>query len=222
MSNVSRRLWRLTIVGAVAAAMLVPAPAAFAGRTMDGSANCQCLSPGPDTVIFQIGTFDPVDESTPGGPRAWDGALEYPANDNFYAGGKTLAVTDTLNPNPDFPGYLATMSMSDILAAHPKVPQDRPLTDAAPSVTLQWTQCKWAHVTMTYARYGSESDDVTLDGVSVGTPISQEDILITELYDFGNVAPGKHEITISYVGDGRNDGHYIDAIRLEGTKASKT
>ncbi len=176
-----------------------------------------CLAADQDATLFQIGVFDPVDDSIPGGWKPYYGAAEFPANDEFASEGVTFTVAETLDPNPDFPGYLAPMRMSEILAANPNVEQDRPLTDAAPRVTIVWTQCLEASATFYYARYGSESDDVTLDGVTVAEPVSQEGILITEIYDLGVLAPGTHELTIAYVGGGRGDGHYIDALRLETT-----
>ena len=190
---------------------------ASVSATVTVCATAVCLAADQDATLFQIGVFDPVDDSIPGGWRPYYGAAEFPANDEFAAEGVTFTVTETLDPTPDFPGYLAPMRMSEILAANPNVEQMRPLTNAAPSVTIQWTQCLESDVTFYYARYGSESDDVSVDGGTVAEPVSEEGVLITEIYDLGVLAPGAHELTITYVGGGNGDGHYIDALRLEAT-----
>lgn len=174
-----------------------------------------CLEPDSDLTLFQIGVVDPRDDTIPGGWKAWFGAAEYPANDAFFAGGATFTVTRGDNPTPEFPGYLAPMRMSEILIANPRVEQDRPLTDAAPSVTIEWNQCEPADVEFEYARYGSESDDLELDGMTVPSSAGSEQIGNVTVFDLGSLSAGEHSLTIAYVGGGTGNGHYIDAIRLE-------
>ncbi len=69
---------------------------------------------------------------------------------------------------------------------------------------------------LVYERYGSELDEVLLDGVPVATMSVAENYWANFAVSFRAMSPGEHQLTIRYLGDedGGGNGHWIDRIRL--------
>jgi hypothetical protein len=186
---------KLAILAAVTAVALV-------GLTADG------LSPsaeanGPVT-LWQIGSFD-------GAVKARVGASEYPATDSFFPTFNYTASGIDLTPN--FPGVISDTTLSAVLP-----PGDtRPLTDAAETVTIQFSVpfCDYDTATLHYDRYGSEADELSLDGTVFDTVSGVELRFQTFTFNLGPISAGSHQLKIVYKDGGVNNGHYIDALKFE-------
>lgn len=156
------------------------------------------------TVVWQIGDIDGVVDPIVG-------ASEYPDDGNFDLTFDYIVGSDSdpIN-NPSMPGYLGPQNVGAIAA------DGRPATDTAALLSLLFTlDAGINNVTLTYGRYGSESDRVYLDGgLFEILPISAEGGFQEYSFDLGDLAIGDHVIAIDYDGGGANNGHYIDYLRL--------
>ncbi len=175
------------------------------GAAQAGGEKRPCLKPDADLTVWQIGTFE--------GDTGF-GAGEYPATDSHW---DLFEYTATgIDLTPDFPGYLAPGNMSTVVG------DGRLPTDAATAVAISWTQCRTLDLTLEYGRYGSETDLAYLDGVLVGELAIEENAPTTLLVELEAVPAGDHTLTIEYIGGGVGNGHYIDALRMEGTPIAPT
>jgi hypothetical protein len=176
---------------------------AFAVTTEPAGAQT-CLDPDADGILWQIGQEEgPVE-------KAELGALEYPANDTWVAVAEYTATG--IDTAPDFPGYLADKRLSEILEDL-GFPERTP-TDAAEQIVISWEQCRGLGLVIEYGRYGSEEDAVTLDGESVeGLSAGGENVDAVVESDPLTIEEGGHSLTITYVGAGVANGHYIDYLR---------
>ena len=141
-----------------------------------------------------------------------NGALEYPATRawtptfDYYVGTDADPIT-----SPSMPGYMSLFNVCDI-------DPGRPCTDATAELNIHFTLgCRYdrGELVLVYDRYGSESDDLYLDGVLLGTAAGTVDGRFQQYeFDLGSVPPGDHTITIGYAGGGDDNGHYIDYVKL--------
>lgn len=154
-------------------------------------------------TLWQIGKPD-------GAVNPIVGALEYPANGFWFASfDYTIgADADPINA-PTMPGYIGLVNVCDIVGG-------RPCTDTAASVTINFDlECDYSEggLTLFYDRYGSESDNLYLDGVNFAT-ISTTEIGFQPLTFDLSAAAGSHTLKIEYYGGGLANGHYIDYLKL--------
>jgi hypothetical protein len=144
-----------------------------------------------------------------------DGALEYPATRAWTA---TFDYYVGVDPDPvdspSMPGYIGPANVCDI---NP----NRPCTDAAAELNIHFTlDCHYneGELVFTYDRYGSESDNLYLDCVFLGTVDGTVDGGFQHFeFDLGSLSPGDHTITFQYAGGGDDNGHYIDYLKLIST-----
>jgi hypothetical protein len=178
---------RLTI-----ALMLVMAIGIF------GSANSALA-----TLVCQIGDLDGV-------VNPIVGASEYPDDGNFSLTYDYVVGSDSDPINdPSMPGYLGPENVADIAG------DGRPATDTTALLNILFTLDNGNEATLTYGRYGSESDRLYLDGgLFEILPISTEGGFQEYSFDLGYLAAGDHVIAIDYDGGGSNNGHYIDYVQL--------
>jgi hypothetical protein len=156
------------------------------------------------TIVWQIGDPDGVVDPIVGGS-------EYPDDGNFSSTYDYVVGCDSDPINdPSMPGYLADDYLSNFL--HPSDP--RPLTDATAELNIHFTLDDIGPITLTYGRYGSESDRLFLDGHLFGILRGTENAFAECSFDLGCLAAGDHVITIHYDGGGYNNGHYIDYVQL--------
>jgi hypothetical protein len=158
--------------------------------------------------LWQIGRSD-------GPVLPENGALEYPATRAWSPAFDYYVGTDSDPVNsPHMPGYIGPVNVCDI-------DPNRPCTDATAELNIHFTlDCHYngGELIFVYDRYGSESDDLYLDGVSLGTAHGTVDGAYQQFeFDLGSVPPGDHSITIEYAGGGDDNGHYVDYVRLRST-----
>ena len=168
-----------------------------------GSANVVFAEP----IIWDIG-------QSHGSVNPILGAGEYPADGTFTASFDYYVGTD-LDPinAPSIPGYLGTANVGDIA-------QDgRPPTNTTAELNIHFTLERdfvAGELALVYGRYGSESDAIFLDDVSIATiGYGVEGGMMNVRMDLGAVPGGDHMITLAYNGDGDANGHYIDYIQLD-------
>jgi hypothetical protein len=156
------------------------------------------------TVVWQIGDLDGVVDPI-------DGASEYAATGAFdltfnYVVGSD---SDPIN-NPSMPGYLGPQNVAAIAS------DGRPATDTTALLNILFTlDGDISDSTLTYGRYGSESDRLYLDGVLFATlPVGTEGGFQEYSFDLGSLAAGDYVISIDYDGGGAYNGHYIDYLQL--------
>lgn len=157
--------------------------------------------------LWQIGKSD-------GEVNPITGSLEYPATGawtatfDYYVG----ADSDPIN-SPSMPGYIGPGNVCDFGG-------DRPCTDTAAELNIHFAldhHYDAGELVFCYDRYGSELDNLYLDGVSLGTISATEGGFGHFDFDLGSVPPGDHTIKIEYAGGGYDDGHYIDYVKLRST-----
>jgi len=171
--------------------------------------------------LWQIGTID-----GPQSNNAAYGALEFPgvATTDPLSSWKYFVTfdyevgsdSDAIN-SPSMPGYIGTKNVCDVNTSRPEC------TDTTKLLNINFDlACNYdpGELKLTYARYGSESDIVTLDGVPVplGDPLGENKWLEEELSLplAGTAASiGSHKLSIEYNGGGEGNGHYIDYLKLE-------
>lgn len=137
------------------------------------------------------------------------GADEYPANGQWYP-----SFDYNINSSvaaPAMPGYIAPANVCNF------VNDGRACTDSTARLNLNfYLQCPVGNATFVYGRYGSETDQILLDGVELNQiSAGGEGNFSEETYDLGYLTGGTHTISIVYVGGGSNNGHYIDSVSLK-------
>jgi hypothetical protein len=165
------------------------------------------------TLVWQIGDLDGVVDAIVGGS-------EYP-DDGKFSSTYDYVVSSDSDPinDPSMPGYLADDHLSNFL--DPSDP--RPLTDATAELNILFTLDHGYPITLTYGRYGSEDDFLTLDDNPVDSVDGTVENAYQELsFDLGYLAAGDHVITIGYNGGGAANGHYIDYVQLTATPEPAT
>ena len=155
-------------------------------------------------TLWQIGTPN-------GAVNPIVGAGEYPAN-RAYSDNFEYTVGDDTEPinAPSIPGYIGSVNVCDIAS-------NRPCTDTTAQLNIHFTlNCYYAaeELTLIYDRYGSEVDDILLDGDSVGTVSGTEGGFSQFAIPLEALSAGDHTITIRYAGGGDANGHYIDYLKL--------
>lgn len=159
---------------------------------------------------WQIGTphgaIDPI-----------DGAAEYPAN-RAYTDEFDYYVGTDLDPinSPSMPGYIGPANVCDFAGG-------RPCTDTTANLNIHFgLACNYdnGELTLVYDRYGSESDNLYLDGSWFATISATEGGFRQFSFDLEAASSGNHTITIEYAGGGSGNGHYIDYLKLVSTDAS--
>lgn len=154
-------------------------------------------------VKWQIGT--PDDDVRPR-----DGAMEYTATRSFYPE-YNYTIGQDVDPilAPNFPGYIGPQNVCDI--------SERPTcTDTAQVVNINFDlACDYSDggLTFHFDRYGSETDNLYLDGEKFATIFWDEGGFSHFTFDLA-AAAGNHTITIEYQSSGRMNGHYIDFLQL--------
>ena len=160
-----------------------------------------------EPIVWQIGTphgsVDPI-----------LGAGEYPATGLFTDSFDYFVGTDVDPINaPSIPGYLGTMNVGQIAN------DGRPYTNTTAELNIFFTLERdfvAGELALVYGRYGSESDAIFLDDVSIATiGYGVEGGMMNVRMDLGAVPSGPHVITLAYNGDGDANGHYIDYIQLD-------
>ncbi len=143
-------------------------------------------------TIWQIGQFD-------------DSVAEFSETEEFhdvfnYA---VDANTDNETLGPQFPGHLYTSLYPTLTGM------------TAREVHISFT-CEYIYtdVTLYYKRFGSDIDDIMLDGRLVESFSGAEE---THEIDLDTLAVGEHTLSIIYVGNVVDNGNHIDALKLEGT-----
>lgn len=68
-------------------------------------------------------------------------------------------------------------------------------------------------------RYGSETNEIRLNGVLLGTTSGEDGVMHRTIYKPAALQPGPHTISITYVGDAANNGNYLDFVALNGCLA---
>lgn len=155
-------------------------------------------------IIWQIGKFD----------YNLSGLTinEYPANDYYYET-FNYTINNTLNPNPDFPGYLSYGKMSEV------VHDGRRPNDGAKNININFNlEDDYKNVLLIYSRYGSEKDIIKMNGNVVSENSVSENINKIFKIPIYNLLTGNNTAAISYNDSGSNNGNYIDAISLIGCK----
>jgi hypothetical protein len=154
--------------------------------------------------VWQIGDIDGVVDPIVG-------ASEYPDDGNFALTFNYVVGSDSdpIN-NPSMPGYLGPQNVDAIAG------DGRPATDTTALLSILFTLDNDINdATLTYGRYGSESDRLYLEGSLFEIlPISTEGGFQEYSFDLGHLAAGDHVIAIDYDGGGANNGHYIDYLQL--------
>lgn len=160
--------------------------------------------------VWQIGKED-------GAVNPIDGAAEFPATESWVTEFNYTVGSD-LDPieSPSMPGYIGAQNVCAYASG-------RPCTDTTQKLNINFDlACSYdpGELMLTYARYGSESDKVYLDGTLVNTvPGTAENNWQTQLLSLplaGTVGIGSHTLSIEYNGGGDDNGHYIDYLKLEG------
>jgi hypothetical protein len=155
------------------------------------------------TLVWQVGDLDGV-------VNPIVGASEYPDDGNFSLTYDYVVGSDSDPINdPSMPGYLGPQNVAAIAG------DGRPATDTTALLNILFTLDVGDEATLTYGRYGSESDRLYLDGdLFTILPISTEGGFQQYSFDLGYLAAGDHVIAIDYDGGGSNNGHYIDYVQL--------
>jgi hypothetical protein len=152
--------------------------------------------------VWQIGKPD-------GDVNPIDGAAEYP-EDRAYNDEVTYYVGTDSDPinSPTIPGLIGPFNVCDI-------DPNRPCTDTTAQLNIHFTLDHGGEFTLVYDRYGSETDALSLDDVSLGTVSGTgEGRFQHNEIDLGDVSSGNHVISIAYVESGAGNGHYIDYLKL--------
>jgi hypothetical protein len=186
----------------------------FASAWKTKKVDCTPLAIMPEgggELCWQIGKPD-------GAINPWQGALEYETNDLWYATyDYTVGVdADPINA-PSMPGIIGPVKVCDIVS------DGRPCIDATKVLYIHFgLGCDYAanELTLTYDRYGSEDDELYLNGNFLGNaPGVVEGGFAHYTYPLPEVDAGSHVLEIRYVGGGAGNGHYIDYLKLEGCKS---
>jgi hypothetical protein len=155
--------------------------------------------------VWQIGKPD-------GAVDPIQGAAEYPATRayteefDYYVG----TDSDPIN-SPSMPGYIGPANVCDFAGG-------RPCTDTTANLNIHFgLACNYdnGELTLVYDRYGSEADDLYLDGDWFANVSATEGGFHPFSFDLGAVPSGNHTITIEYAGGGSGNGHYIDYLQLQ-------
>lgn len=156
----------------------------------------------PKTTIWQIGTFD-------GNVGPENGSREFLSNSDFI---DTYNYNVDLNPDdevlaPSLPGYL------DYQSSAPNSPRS-----AAREINIEFNLDQtYEDSHLVFSRYGSENNDILLDGSLIATTIGPgEYINRSYVIDLGTLGFGSHTISLRYAGGGVDSGNYIDALQLSG------
>lgn len=139
------------------------------------------------------------------------GAGEYPAT-RAYSDTFEYTVGDDMDPinAPSIPGYIGSVNVCDIASG-------RPCTDTTAQLNIHFTlNCYYRseELKLIYDRYGSEADDILLDGNYIGTVSGTEGGFSQFVIPLEALSAGDHTITIEYGGQGSANGHYIDYLKL--------
>jgi hypothetical protein len=155
--------------------------------------------------VWQIGKPD-------GAVDPIQGAAEYPATRawtptfDYYVG----TDLDPIN-SPSMPGYIGPANVCDFAGG-------RPCTDTTANLNIHFgLACNYENgeLTLVYDRYGSESDNLYLDGSWFATISATEGGFRQFSFPLEAASSGNHTITIEYAGGGSGNGHYIDYLKLQ-------
>jgi len=165
-----------------------------------------------EIVVWQIGKID--GEEYPNDPIG--GSSEYPVTGEVSFDPFEYRVGSDEDPinAPEFPGYMAPQNVCDIA-------QDgRPCTDTRVQIEIYFTlDCyeEGDELTLVYGRFGSEADDIYLNGDLLDRVSGIEGKYDKFEFSLENLLPGENQVSIILVPPGGN-GHYIDYIQLLSTR----
>ena len=164
-------------------------------------------SAGEAAVLWQIGLED-------------QSHAEFPADGTFYTPEFDYSPASDPSPitQPTAPSYLSDVNLTDI------DPNRRP-NDTTPKFNVNFSLNKeYDGLTFHYGRWGSENDRLSYNLLEDSDPVFRtingtvENDYVNHILNLsGTWKPGLHTLSLTYLGGGVDNGHYLDYLRLEGT-----